>query len=151
MVKQYKGIIVYSVLMFLIFFVFLEGSNVQQRSMEPTIRDGALIISQRHLINVDSEDIITFIYNDTRLTKRVIAKGGDTLVIKNGDLFLNGEKLKEDYAIGKTYSDTSIFIVPPHSYFVLGDNREYSVDSRAWDNPYVSESAIISKYLFSLT
>jgi len=67
-----------------------------------------------------------------RLIKRVIGVPGDTFDIKEGKVFLNGEALNEPYVKGKTYANGMMFpiIIGDNEYFVMGDNRENSMDSR---------------------
>lgn len=138
----------------LVNFVWMLGC-VTSGSMEPTLMTGSYNVSNR-LAYVGKEpqrgDIITFYRDDIYYTKRVIGISGDEIRFADGNIYLNGEKLDEsDYLDEnvKTYSWKK-FIVPEGYVFVLGDNREKSTDSRAWDNPYVSTDEIVSKYLFTI-
>ena len=71
-------------------------------------------------------------YREDRLIKRVIAVGGDEIVIKEGYVYLNGEKLEEPYTKTSTYAQNISVIVPEGYVYVLGDNRERSIDSRVF-------------------
>lgn len=88
----------------------------------------------------------------TPFVKRVIGIGGDTIEMRNRSVFLNGRKLDEDYKIYTDYSsDTSRDnfgpqVIPPDSFFVMGDNRDNSFDSRYWG--VTDRSSIIGKPLF---
>ncbi len=94
-------------------------------------RKGTLIDDSIELIN-------NLIYKDeehalhTRLVKRVIGVEGDEIDIKDGYVYVNGEKLEETYAKGTTLPDIIQFplVVDEGKLFVLGDNREASLDSR---------------------
>jgi len=84
--------------------------------------------------------------------KRVIGIGGDTVEMRNRNVFINGRKLDEQYKIYSDYSsDTSRDnfepqMIPPDSFFVMGDNRDNSNDSRYWG--FVDRNSIIGKPLF---
>ncbi|MTI66112.1 MAG: signal peptidase I [Firmicutes bacterium] len=87
---------------------------------------------------IEAEEIINNFFlkkiEKNHLIKRVIGVPGDVIDIKNGYLYLNGVKKKEMYIKGKTYENDSFIDfpvkVPKNSYFVMGDNREVSLDSR---------------------
>lgn len=84
--------------------------------------------------------------------KRVVGVGGDTIEIKSGKTYINGEYYDETKWL-KEEPDTSVnagpFTVPDNCFFMMGDNRNHSNDSRFWKNPYVQSSQIIAKYLFT--
>lgn len=133
------------VLMNHVFFV----GNIVSDSMSPTMKTGDMIIGSRlYYSNNDYEcgDKIFFKKDGKYLGKRVIGLSGDTITFKNGYVVINGEVTKEEYlnedieTIGvKTYD------VPENGLFVLGDNRASSLDSRYWDNPYLSKSDVVGK------
>src|SRR6185436_4952825 len=83
---------------------------------------------------------------------RVIAIGGDTVEMRNRNVFVNGRKLDEDYKIYTAYSTDSSrdnyapMTVPPDQFFVMGDNRDNSFDSRYWG--FTDRNSIIGKPLF---
>lgn len=85
---------------------------------------------------------------DKNLVKRLIGLPGETVEIKyNGDIYVDGVKIDEPYAVQSTCEEQT-FVVPEDSYFFLGDNRPYSKDARAWDNPYINKKDIIGEALF---
>ncbi len=85
---------------------------------------------------------------DELLVKRLIGLPGETVDIKsNGEVYINGSKLDEPYAIKSTGVDKT-FHVPEDSYFFLGDNRPSSIDARYWQNPYINKNDIKGKAIF---
>ncbi|BCZ46624.1 hypothetical protein psyc5s11_26910 [Clostridium gelidum] len=84
---------------------------------------------------------------DKLLVKRLIGIPGDKIEIKDGIVFVNGDRLEEDYV--KNIDDyNGIFEVPEGKYFFLGDNRPNSNDSRFWKNPYILSNDIEGKVQF---
>ncbi len=112
--------------------------SVSQTSMNPTLNDGDILVA----VKTDEPrrgDIIILNGNDKVLIKRVVGIEGDVLWTEGGYLYRetvdeNGkksvEKLLEDYVLGKTYGIPVKIIVPKGCVYVLGDNRQNSVDSR---------------------
>ena len=96
-------------------------------------------------------DIIYFegsSYSDSQyLCKRVIGIPGDTIKFVNGDVYINDMKVNEAYISDEIETNSkNTFLVPNNCVFVMGDNRENSLDSRFFTNPYVSYDDIKGKY-----
>ena len=94
--------------------------------------------------NIEKGDIIIFKQDNKWITKRLIATPGDTVEIKNGFVYINDTILKEDY-VSEQIDLNYVFskqVVPENSYFVLGDNRNNSYDSREFENTYISDKQI---------
>ena len=128
---------------FLIFKVYIPSG-----SMIPTINKGDHLFVSRvyNLDNIKRGDILVFNSEELneKLIKRLIGLPGDEISIVDGQVSVNGEKLKEDYV--KNNDDFSgEFKVPEGKYFFLGDNREISLDSRKWQNPYIDGKDIEAK------
>lgn len=94
------------------------------------------------------EDIVVFNFpNDPKrdFVKRIIGLPGEMVSIKNGEVFIDGLGLDEPYISAKDSDNMKPILVPPNSYFVLGDNRYVSSDSRHWGS--VSIDQIVGKVL----
>lgn len=137
--------------------VVFTNVKVPTGSMKDTINEGDRLIGLR-LAYVAAEpqrgDIVIFKYPDdesTKFVKRVIGLPGETVSLKNGDVYINGELLEEDY-IREPHSTQAIneteYTVPENSFFMLGDNRNNSKDARWWKNTYVTKDKIVAKVLF---
>ena len=138
---------------FIIIFLY-QPVKVEGTSMMPGLVDQERIFVNKflyHLGPIDRGDIVVFHYpRDTSKSfiKRVIAVGGDNVRIDNGIVYVNGEPLPEPY-VPAQYDDFRSyprFVVPPHAYFVLGDHRNLSNDSR--DFGTVDEQYIYGKAVF---
>lgn len=124
--------VVSAAVVILVVFLFpvvqLEGT-----SMEPTLKSGDVIVSVSGT-RIASGDIIAFYHNNTIFVKRVVAVGGDTVNIdSDGIVYVNDVPLEEPYLEEKAKGSCDIplpYQVPLDQYFVLGDHRSASIDSR---------------------
>ena len=122
-------------------------------SMNPTLSEGEIVISLKNA-RIETGDIIAFYYNNKILTKRVIAGPGSWVDIDDdGTVYVNDEKLDEPYLTEKALGDCNIelpYQVPDGRYFVVGDHRTTSVDSRNTSVGCVADEFIVGKILFTV-
>ncbi|MBS6557231.1 MAG: signal peptidase I [Roseburia sp.] len=125
--------------------------QVSGKSMEPALENGELVVIKK-TTKIKQGDIIGFYYQSKILVKRVIGTAGDYIDIdEDGNVYVNGEKLDEPYAIKKDLGECDIdfpYQVPEGKYFVMGDHRSVSVDSRSSAIGCVAEEQIIGKVAF---
>ena len=149
----FKPALVMAAIILVVFELIIMNGFIPSESMEPTLNVGNGIVVNR-LSYVSSEpqrgDVVVFESEeyDAYLIKRVVGLPGDIVEIKDGSVFVNGCRLIEEYAVGETLvslNGVSCFEVPEDSVFLLGDNREFSADSRAWNNAYIGYDDIVGK------
>ncbi len=149
-----QAVLVAIVIAWLINSFIIINATVPSGSMENTILVGDRIIANRlayKFTEVDRLDIVVFEAPDDPeilFVKRVIGLPGDKIEIIDGQLFINDEMTNEDYLKSGVYGSFGPYNVPENHYFMLGDNRNNSEDSRYWENTYVSEEALKGKVLF---
>ena len=98
--------------------------------------------------------MVAFYYNNKILVKRVIANTGQWVDIdKDGNVFVDNIKLDEPYIVEKSFGETNIklpYQVPDSRIFVLGDNRDVSIDSRHTSVGCISDEQIVGKIIFRI-
>ncbi|MGI6486073.1 MAG: signal peptidase I [Thermoanaerobacterales bacterium] len=98
-------------------------------------------------------DIVVFRYPDNPkeiFVKRLIGMGGDTIEIKQGKLYRNDVLIEEPYLNEKMIGDFGPYSIPEEHYFMMGDNRNNSKDSRFWETRYVSRENIVGKAVYRI-
>jgi signal peptidase I len=137
--------------------VIIVNASVPTGSMRNTIIEPSRLVAFR-LSYVFSEperfDVIVFRFPDDESTlyvKRIIGMPGERLDIINGQVFINGsaEPLDDSFIREPQRGINQSFIIPEGSYFVMGDNRNDSHDSRNWYNTFLPRENILGKAIFS--
>lgn len=136
--------------------VVIVNATVPTGSMENTIMPNDRVVALRlsyYWGSPDRGDIVVFRYPDNEevlYIKRVIGLPGETITIRNGKIYINDspEPLEEDYLKEDFDGSYGPYTVPEGSYFMMGDNRNNSLDSRYWENKFVEEDKILGKVLF---
>jgi signal peptidase I len=146
--RAIRTLIVFAAAAVLLATVMFPTVQVQRGSMSPTLRDGEQIILLT-LGSIRRGDIIAFHLGNQTLLKRVIATAGESVSIKeDGSVYVDGELLDEPYLKKPSFGDCDIqlpFQIPDKQFFVMGDNREASMDSRLVDFGTVHRDGIIGK------
>ena len=152
-----KLIVVIVVILFLMIYV-VSITQVVGSSMSSTLQDGDVLILNKikyRFTDIKRGDIISLEYADTKyLIKRVIGLPGDTVLIRDNTLYINGEVYVENYLDeGLVYDDFDLSslgydVIPEDMYLVLGDNRPDSLDSR--EIGLISKDEVIGKVSFRI-
>ncbi len=152
--------LVFAGAIFVVIYAFLfRPYQVNGLSMYPTFDNGEYVltnlISQR-FSDYERGDVVVFhapTEDNKDFIKRIIGSAGDTVSVSEGKVYLNGNLLIEDYLPSNYVTNGGNFLpegsqinVPEGNYFVMGDNRSNSSDSREWG--FVQKSEIIGKSFF---
>ncbi len=127
--------------------------QISGSSMEPTLNDEE-IVALLKTTNMKKGELCCFSYQNKLLIKRVIGLPGDKIYIdESGNVYVNDELLQEPYVTDRAFGECDIsfpcFVTENH-YFVLGDHRSTSIDSRSSVIGLVSEEYIIGKIFFRI-
>lgn len=143
-----NALIVVAAIAALVATLILPVLQIAGTSMEPTLSDGDIVLLVKTK-ELKTGDLCAFYYSNKILIKRVIATPGDYIWIESdGTVFLNGEPLDEPYISQKALGECDVefpYQVPENNYFVMGDQRETSIDSRSSVIGSIPEDQIIGK------
>ncbi len=124
--------------------------QVSGNSMEPTLSDGDVLVLL-HSGDYRSGQLCCVAWQNKLLIKRVIARSGDSVNIDDkGNVYINGELIDEPYVSDKSLGECDIdfpYIVPEGRFFVMGDQRDTSIDSRSSAIGCVEKEQIVGKVL----
>lgn len=122
-------------------------------SMSPTLTDGQIVVTLKGS-KFEPGELVAFYYGNKLLIKRVIAGSADWVDLdESGSVFVNGDLLDEPYLTAKAFGETNIelpYQVPDGRYFVMGDNRATSVDSRTTALGCVADDQIVGRVVFRI-
>ncbi|MEI7579277.1 MAG: signal peptidase I [bacterium] len=155
-----------------LYLTILVPNQVEGESMEPNFHNNELILTNKVVswlgptalgkkIKYDYQrgDVVILRSNNNFLIKRIIAKAGDTIEIKNNKVYINNNELEESYiplttrtqlyfAFDTLFNEGEKITVPADHYFVMGDNRENSKDSRMTQVGFIPRDHLIGKVFF---
>lgn len=125
--------------------------------MEGTIKTGDIVIATRYdREEINRYDIMVFEPNDDEnadyYIKRVIGLPGETITVLKGRVYADGVELDQQFVPERqTTVGDGVYVVPEGCYFMLGDNRNRSLDSRFWENKYVPLESMTAKACIAIT
>jgi signal peptidase I len=156
----FRDIVIAFVVLILI-LQFVRPTLIFEHSMEDTLhpQDYVFLAKQAYTFGeIERGDVVVFKSvlldkhgNGKNLIKRVVGLPGDTIEIKDGSVYLNGDRLEEPYTKdGVTETVRPIMTVPEGEYYVMGDNRAVSLDSRSSEVGCVARENFVGKVFFRL-
>lgn len=159
-VDTFQTILIVASFFLVMYIWFFRPFQVNGSSMFPNFEDREYVVTNLILMRFDDPkrgDVIVFKYpldHEREFIKRVIGLPGDTIYLKDGDVYVNDQKLDQDSFLKpnvKTYGGAFLeegkkITVPADNFFMMGDNRPYSSDSREWG--FVKKSEITGQSMF---
>ena len=146
-------LVVVAALAILVAVLLMPILRIYGSSMSGTVDNGDLVASI-NTSDMKTGDVIAFYYNNNILVKRVIAVSGDFVDIdEEGNVYVNQTLLNEPYLSSKAFGETNIelpYQVPEDRIFVMGDNREVSIDSRNTAVGCVAGEQVVGKIVFRI-
>lgn len=145
------ALIIVAAVSVLVATLWLPVLRIYGSSMTPTLRDGDIVVSLKGS-DFHQGEVVAFYYNNKILVKRVIASAGDWVDIdEEGTVSVNGQVLSEPYLAEKSLGECDIelpYQVPDGRWFVMGDHRSVSVDSRSSTVGCVAQEQIVGRLVF---
>lgn len=154
-VKRFCRFISFLIVIFAVFVLvsvmLLPVHRITENSMEPTLKQGEIVVALRTR-NINQDNVIAIYFENQILVKRVVGMPGDYILLdKQGIVTVNEESIDEEYLSESVTGTTDLvypYLVPEKHYFVIADNREESTDSGIFQFGCIPEEKIIGKILF---
>lgn len=124
---------------------YAKVNNVIGNSMEPNFQEGNYTISSTHITDYKRGDVVIVDTDKYEVIKRIIGLPNEKIEIKENSIYINGELLPEDYLKYKNNKENKTITLKENEYYILGDNRDVSRDSRSY-GPIITEKIISVVY-----
>ncbi len=144
MKEKIKGIIPYIIILIIVIIVrsfIVTPVRVNGESMEETLHEGEMLILNKFDDTYEYGDIVVLNKDVTgsAVIKRIIGLPGETVEIENGIVYINEEKIEDEFSLFNEDDDMEKMLLGENEYFVLGDNRAVSLDSRIFGMVNISD------------
>ena len=151
-IKEYSIYVIIIILIILLRTFIITPVRVDGDSMNENLKDGEILLLKKYDKSYERFDIVIFNYKKDKLIKRIIGLPGENIEYKDSKLYINGKYVEEEMISKETYdfslNELGFEIIPDGYYFVLGDNRTNSTDSRIIG--LVSEKDILGTTNFAI-
>ena len=137
-IREITIILLIAFVLFLGFRLIIEGYSVRYLSMTPNVNEGDWILASKvsyYVGDPERGDVAVLwppVSSEYPFIKRVVGLPGEKIEIRDGKVFINGDRLMEDFKHAKPNYTLYEKTIPEDEYFVLGDNRNHSNDSHTW-------------------
>lgn len=155
MIRKILNYLLISLILFLIIIgISLKPIKIKGNSMSPRLKDGDWVLINKiayTLSKPQRQDIIVFSAqgdNEKYMVKRIIGLEGESIQITSGSIYIDNDLLNEYYIESFGKDNFHKRIIPENYYFVLGDNRKISIDSRYKEVGFINKKHIIGKIIF---
>lgn len=159
-VMKWKNWIPYLVCFFLVIFIkqfIVTPVRVVGSSMDPTLKNGDIMLLDKmtyRFHEIKRFDIVVVCDHNTDIIKRVIGIPGEVVSFRDNDLYIDGKKIDQPFSYGDTkdfsFDDIDQTVIPKNHYFVVGDNRPDSQDSRMKTIGFIDKAMIEGKATFTI-
>ena len=143
-------LVVVAAIAILVATLWMPVLQIYGSSMTPTLKEGQIVVSVKGA-DIEQGDLVAFYLGNKLLVKRVIAEPADLVDMDmDGTVYINGERLNEPYISKKARGECDLkfpYQVPDSRYFLMGDHRDTSIDSRMSAVGCVSEEQIVGKII----
>ncbi len=151
--STFYALVIVAAVAALVATLILPVLQISGTSMEPTLNNGEIVVLIK-TSELKRGDLCGFAYSNKILIKRVIGLPGDTIFIdEDGTIYINGYALDEPYITEKAFGECDIefpYTVPEEEYFLMGDQRATSIDSRSTVIGCIPKDQIIGKLIFKV-
>lgn len=150
-VSTFNTLVVVAAFAILVATLWMPVLQIYGNSMSPTLEEGQVVVSVKNA-DFETGDLVAFYLGNKLLVKRVIAGPGEIIDMKeDGTVFVDGKELNEPYISEKSVGECDIIFpyqIPESRYFLMGDHRATSIDSRSEIVGCVSDEQIVGKIVF---